>query len=229
MAGPPMHSLIQGIGIELIYSFVIIVSSLMIYYSTKEMYELSSYKGIKYFRQSFLLFAIAYFFKSFIKVLLVYFGTSRIFDINARYIGSLTLFVFMFFGSLAVFYLVYSLMYKKWNGNSETLLGVFYILSLLLSFIIINTKEVWIFIGTGLFIFTVAIFGLFITHKQSKEKKKKSNILIIYTLLFIFWILNIIDVLIQINSSFYQISLYLASIGIFLIILYKVLKKTGSN
>ena len=85
MAGPPIHNLIQGIGTELIYSFVIIVSSLMIYYSTKEMYELSSYKGIKYFRQAFLLFAIAYFFKSFIKILLVYFGTSRILDINIRY------------------------------------------------------------------------------------------------------------------------------------------------
>lgn len=224
-----MHSLIQGIGVELLYSFVIIISSLMIYYSTKEMYELSSYKGIKYFRQSFLLFAIAYFFKSFIKILLVYFETSRILDINVRYIGSLTLFLFMFFGSLAVFYLVYSLMYKKWNGNSDILLGIFYILSLLISFIIINTKEIGVFIGASLFIFAIAIFGLFITHKQSREKKKKSNMLIIYTLLFIFWILNIIDVLIQITSDFYQISLYLASIGIFLAILYKVLKKTGSN
>ena len=224
-----MHSLIQGIGVELIYSFVIIVSSLMIYYSTKEMYELSSYRGIKYFRQSFLLFAIAYLFKSFIKVLLVYFGASRILDINTRYIGSLTLFLFMFFGSLAVFYLVYSLMYKKWNGNSYSLLGVFYVISLLISFIIINTREIGVFIGASLFILAIAIFGLYITHKQSKEKKKKSNMLIIYTLLFIFWILNIINVLIQINSDFYQISLYLASIGIFLTILYKVLKKTGSN
>jgi hypothetical protein len=162
-------------------------------------------------------------------VLLVYFGASRILDINARYVGSLTLFLFMFFGSLAVFYLVYSLMYKKWNGNSYSLLGVFYVISLLISFIIINTREIGVFIGASLFIFAIAIFGLYITHKQSKEKKKKSNMLIIYTLLFIFWILNIINVLIQINSDFYQISLYLASIGIFLTILYKVLKKTGSN
>jgi hypothetical protein len=229
MAGPPMHNLIQGIGTELIYSFVIIVSSLMIYYSTKEMYELSSYKGIKYFRQAFLLFAIAYFFKSFIKILLVYFGTSRILDINIRYMGSITLFVFMFFGSLAVFYLVHSLMCKKWNKKSDILLGVFYIISIVISFIIINTREIWVFIGASLFILAIAIFGLYLTHKQSREKKKKSNMHIIYTLLFLFWILNIIDVLIQISSYFYQISLYLASIGIFLTILYKVLKKTGSN
>ncbi len=223
-----MHSLIQGIGVELIYSFVIIVCSLMIYYSTKEMYELSSYKGIKYFRQSFLLFAIAYFFRSFIKLLLVYSGASRILDINIKYIGSITLFIFMFFGSLAVFYLVYSLMWKKWNNRSNKIIKVFYIISVLISFIIITTQETLVFIITSLFIFAVSIFGLYLTHKQSKEKKKKSSIQIIYTLLFVFWILNIIELLIKFTYM-YQIIIYLSSLGIFLVILYKVLKKTGSN
>ena len=66
------------IGAELIYSFVIIVCSLMVYYATKEMYELSSYKGIKYFRQAFLFFAIAYFFRYFIQFFLVFFNIKDI-------------------------------------------------------------------------------------------------------------------------------------------------------
>lgn len=228
MAGPPIPLLLQGAGIELIYSFVIIVCSLMIYYSTKEMYELSSYKGIKYFRQAFLFFAIAYFFKSFIKMLLVYFGASRIIDINPRFMGSITLFIFMFFGSLAVFYLVYSLMWKKWNGKSAVILGIFYIISVAISFIIITTRQIEIFFGVSLFILAVAIFGIYMTHKQSENKKKKNNIHVIYILLFIFWILNIIEVLIPSFFQFYQILLYLASLGVFLTILYKVLKKSGS-
>lgn len=228
MAGPQIHSLIQSIGTELIYSFVIILSSLMIYFSTKEMYELSAYKGIKYFRYAFLFFAIAYFFKSFIKMLLVYFGASRIIDISYRAIGPITLFLFILFGSLAVFYLVYSLMCKKWAGKSNIILGIFYIISVIISFIIISTREVWVFITASLFILAIAIFGLYITHKQSKNKNRKSNMHIIYTLLFLFWILNIIDVLVNF-SYIYQILLYLASLGIFLAILYKVLKKTGSN
>lgn len=228
MAGPPIHNLIQGIGTELIYSFVIIVSSLMIYYSTKEVYELSAYKGIKYFRISFLLFAIAYFFRSFIKLLLVYFGASRIIDINMRFIGSITLFLFMFFGSLAVFYLVYSLICKKWSEKSGLLLSVFYFLSIILSFIIITTREINIFIVVSVIILAIAIFGIYITHQQSKEKKKKSKMHIIYTLLFVFWILNIVEVLINFGYI-YQIIIYLASLGIFLIILYKVLIKSGSN
>ncbi len=225
---PQIHSLIQSLGVELIYSFVIIIASLMIYHSTKEMYELSAYKGIKYFRISFLLFGVAYFFRSFIKILLVYFGASRIIDINWRFIGSTTLFIFMFFGSLAVFYLVFSLICKKWNEKSGLLLSIFYALSIVLSFIIITTRELEVFIVVSVIILAIAIFGLYITHKQSKEKKKKSNMHIIYTLLFIFWILNIIEVLINF-SYIYQITIYLASLGIFLVILYKVLKKTGSN
>ena len=225
----PVQLLLQGVGIELIYSFVIIVCSLMIYYATKEMYELSSYKGIKYFRQAFLLFAVAYFFKSFIKILLVYFGASRIIDINPRFMGPLTLFIFMFFGSLAVFYLVYSLMWKKWNGKSSIILGIFYVLSIAISFIIITTRQIEVFIGVSLFIFAIAIFGLYITHKQSKGKKRKSNIEIIYTLLFVFWILNMIEVLVPSFLQLYQILLYLASLGVFLTILYKVLKKSGSD
>ena len=56
-----------GMGAELIYSFVIILCSLLIYFETKELYELSSHKGIKYFRRSFLFFGIAYFVRYFIK------------------------------------------------------------------------------------------------------------------------------------------------------------------
>lgn len=230
----PIPLLLQGVGIELIYSFVIIICSLMIYYSTKEMYELSSYKGIKYFRYAFLFFAIAYLFKSFIKFLLVYFGASRIIDINPGFIGIVTLFVFMYFSCLAVFYLVYSLMWKKWNGKSA-ILGIFHILSIAIAFIIITTSQIEILFGVNLFILAIAIFGLYITHKESKtdkeskNKKKGSNIYVIYALLFIFWILNIIEVLIPNFLKFYQLLVYLSSLGVFLTILYKVLKKSGSN
>lgn len=234
MAGPPIHLLLQGVGTELIYSFVIIVCSLMIYYSTKEMYELSSYKGLKYFRYAFLFFAIAYFFKSFIKFLLVYFGASRIIEIDPRFIGILTLFVFMYSSALAVFYLVYSLMWKRLNGRNG-ILGIFHILSILIAFISITTNQIEMLFGVNLFILAIAILGLYINHKESKTnneskgKKKGSNIHVIYALLFIFWILNIIEVLIPSFLQFYQILVYLASLGIFLTILYKVLKKSGSN
>jgi hypothetical protein len=225
---PPMEFFLQGIGIDLIYSFVIIVASLMIYYSTKEMYELSSYKGIKYFRYAFLFFAIAYFFKSFIKILLVYFGVSRIIDINPGIIGLITLFVFMYFSCLAVFYLVYSLMWKKLNGDPWIILSL-HLLSALVCLVIAITRNIWVLLGVNLFVLAIAIFGIFIANEKSKVRKNKNNLYAIYTLLFVFWILNIIEVLIPSFLQFYQILVYLASLGIFLTILYKVLRRSGTN
>lgn len=231
---PILAALLQGIGTELVYSFVIIVCSLMVYHATREMYELSSYKGIKYFRYAFLFFAIAYLFKSFIKFLLVYFGASRIIDITPGFVGMITLFAFMYFSFLSVFYLLYSLIWKRWSGKYG-IIASFHVLSIAIAFITITTTSIAILFGINVFILAIAIFGLIITrkesrtHKESKDKKKGSNMYLIYTLLFVFWIFNIVQVLVPSFLQFSQILVDLASLGIFLTILYKVLKKSGSN
>ncbi len=103
-----------GIGTEIIYSFVIIVCSLMIYFGTRELYELSKHKGIKYFRLSFLFFALAYFFRSFIKIILFYFNKQEIRTI-LPFFGNITLFIFVYFSIIAIFYLIYSVMHKKYK------------------------------------------------------------------------------------------------------------------
>ena len=93
---PPLEFLMPPqMGAELIYSFVIVVCSLMIYYATKEVYELSSYKWIRYFRQAFLFFSLAYFFRYSIKFFLVLFNMKEILDISPRYVGWISLFVFL--------------------------------------------------------------------------------------------------------------------------------------
>ena len=45
--------------VELTFATIIVVASLIIYLRTKELYELSEHKGIKYFRNTFLFFALA--------------------------------------------------------------------------------------------------------------------------------------------------------------------------
>jgi hypothetical protein len=134
----------------------------------------------------------------------------------------------MYFSCIAVFYLVYGLMWKKLNEKSGILL-ISHFLSLLISLVIITTREVEVFLGVSLFILAIAIFGIVIAHRKSKIKKSKNNIYVIYILLFAFWILNIIEILIPSFLQFYQILVYLASLGVFLTILYKVLKKSGTN
>jgi hypothetical protein len=214
-------------GLEVLYSCVIIICSLMIYYATKEMYELSSYKGIKYFRQAFLFFAIAYFFRSFIKLVLIYFNAEGILEFSPRIFGVFTLFIFMYFSFMAIFYLLYSVMWKKWNGNSRKIY-LFHILAFVVSTIIISLRNPFIYLGLNFFLLIIIVFIVYTAYKSTKNKTKGHNLYAVYLLLFIFWILNILNVLIPRFFQNLQLLIYLASSGIFLMILYKVLKKVGN-
>jgi len=213
----------MGIGAEIVYSFAIIVCSLMIYFGTRELYQLSSHKGIKYFRQSFLFFALAYFFRSFIKIILFYFEVASLRTFLPTF-GSMTLFVFMYFSSMAIFYLLYSVMWKKWKSASTIYLFHLAALVVAAAILIFRDPLVYFLINILLFMFIAAT--VYISYKQSK-KKTSHNLYIIYLLLFVFWIFNIIDVLVPNFLQIFQLFIYLISLGIFLAIFYKVIRKAG--
>jgi hypothetical protein len=223
---PFIEQLTIGFGTEIIYSFVIILCSLMIYFGTKELYELSSYGGIKYFRKAFLFFGIAYFFRSFIKFLLSYFNIRRIIDFAPSIFGDLSLLFFMYFSSMAVFYLIYSLMWKRWGDSRKIYL--FHVISLVISVIVILLNSTVVYLWVNILMLLFVIIAFYISNKEQK-KKKKNNLYAIYALLFVFWILNVIDILIPDFFQNVQLFIYTVSIGIFLTILYKVLKRAGSD
>lgn len=232
LAGPHLRNIFGlGFGAELFYSFVIIVCSLMIYFGTKELYELSSYKGIKYFRQAFLFFAIAYFFRSFIKFVIMYFNTSGIIDFSPVIFGAtglITQILFMYFSSMAIFYLLYSVMWKKWSGNSHRIL-IFHSLAAILALISILSRNPLVYLGLNIFLLIIVLFVVYVSYQHTKNKKRGYNLYLIYVLLSIFWILNIVDTLLPRLFQDLQLFIYLASTGVFLLILYRVIKKTGSD
>ncbi|MFA5258932.1 MAG: hypothetical protein WC979_04845 [Candidatus Pacearchaeota archaeon] len=223
---PPIEFLFPPeIGLELLYSFVIIICSLMVYVATKEMYELSSYKGIKYFRQAFLFFAFAYFFRYFLQFCFLLFGKGEFFDLSPRLLGSISTFLFLYFSSMAILYLMYSVMWKKSN-HSMTKIYFFNFVSLIISLTALLFAGREVFFVLNLILLIIVLFSLFIAYKDSKNKSGKS-LYLIYLLLSIFWSLNIIDILIPRFSQVYKLIIYLVSILLFMIILYKVLRKTG--
>lgn len=226
---PVGEMMLGSMGLEIIYSFTIIVCSLMIYFGTKELYELSSYKGIKYLRISFLLFAFAYFFRSFIKIFFRLMDPPSIFNISPVLSQFVSLFIFIYCSSMAIFYLIYSMMWKKW-GKSKKIIYLLHIIALAAASISIafNSAMIYLIINAIILMFIMTIiynsyYGL------GKNTKKKFDLYAIYILLFIFWMLNVLDILVPEFLQTFQLLIYLASLGIFLTILYKVLKKSGPN
>ena len=193
---------------ELIYSFVIIVISLMIYFSTKELYELTDHKGIKYFRFSFLFFAISYFFRSFVKFLILFFNDSSLVIEVYPVLTLVSLFFLMYASSMAIFYLVLSVSWKKWNGYSKE--WIFHVIAILIAFASILLRNTLFVLEIFLILFLFIAVVIYLSSKQ--KKKKRSYLHTIYILLFAFWILNIIDILIPNVFQTFQLLIYFTSI-----------------
>jgi len=220
---PPIQYLFPSeLGTEIIYSFIIILSSLMIFFSTKEIYKLSSYKGLKYFRYAFLFFAIAYFLRYSTIFLLKFLNKFQAIRIPPRSILTLSLFLFMYFSSMAIFYLLYSVMWKKWGPDSKII--IFNMISLIIATIGISFRGIMgsLIINIIFFISTAIILLL------AKRKNDKNGLFVVYLLLFAFFFLNIINTLIPEFLQMYKIIIYLVSIFLFMTILYKVLRKVGN-
>lgn len=202
----------------------------MIYFGTKKIYELSSYKGLKYFRQSFLFFALAYFSRSFIKFFLFYFDASKILNIsrNASYIliSHLTLFIFIYISSIAIFYLAYSLMWKKWRSE-KLILTLLHLIAVLFALVILFSNSIAYYILINIAIIVFVSFCIYSSYNGNKIKKRSHKLYIIYFLLSGFWLLNVIEILIPSYLENFQILIYISSLTLFLIMLYKVLKKAG--
>jgi hypothetical protein len=215
----PMNEVMRaGLGMEIIYSFIIILLALMIYFGTKKIYNLSSHKGIKYFRLSFLFFAIAYFCRSFIKFIISIFNSGHIWNFAHKLFGLISLALLIYFSTLAIFYLAYSIFWKKANKNFIYYIHIIAAAIAILSLITMNPLF-HLVIQVGLFILIAAV--AYLAHKR------KTNMYRIYILIFIFWIINVLDILIPNVFRGAQLAIYLASIAVFALVTYKVLRKVG--
>jgi hypothetical protein len=221
------NMLIANIGTEVLYSFIIIVCSLMIYFGTKELYEISRHRGIKFFRLTFLFFALAYFSRSFIKMIILYSNSSSILSVSPLLfnpiIGKLSLFFFVYLSTMAIFFLLYSIKCKKWENFPNTIILMHAIAILVSLFVIITQNGIFYLI-----INTIIFLSVLLAAYTSKDRKQKTGIHAIYSLLSFFWILNTIDLILPEFFQTTQILVYLASSSIFMLILYKTLKKTGN-
>lgn len=222
---PPMPLMHAGFVIEVFYSFIIIVSALLIYFSTRDIYKLSSHKGIKYFRNAFLFFAIAFFFRFVIKFIISLFSVPRFF-IHSPAVSAVTLFVFIYASTIAMFYLLYSVMWKKVPKKYENIYAL-HLVAIFISALSISTQNVLVLLLLQAIIFLFIAAESYRSYRKSR-KKGVLNLYAVYMLLFVFWIFNILDILVPDVFRPTQLIIYVISAGLFLLILYKVLRKTGS-
>jgi len=143
-------------------------------------------------------------------------------------VSDATMFIFIYASCMAVFYLLYSVMWKDWDGNSKKIY-IFHGIAVLMAFLIVLLNNIYLSLLIQLLLFASLAIITLVSYIKSKNKKRKHNLYVIYLLLFLFLVMNVIGILIPNFFQTFHIIVYLASISIFLIILYKVLRKTGSD
>ena len=217
---------------EIIFTIIIITLCILIYTRTKEMYQLSKYKGIKYFRITFLLFALTYL--SRFLFVIIYLGY-RLTETHLR-LGFImhytTIIPLSILSTLALLYLAYSTIWKRLAYNQ------FIIFALAYAFVVtIVTTTLQSITSLILLQLPILLFA-FIQLRKSKHAKKtktqikttNNNIHTMYSLLAVFWILSFFVIRIprihitMILPLWAKIILQLLAIGSFAIIYYKVLK-----
>jgi len=182
---PPFHLIDPTrLVVEIGYTLIIVFLCFSIYYKTRDLYDLTKYEGIKYFRITFLFFGLAFLFR-FISVFVMIMGMT--FDIEfSRYLFRVFPLVFNgYFSTMGILSLTYSMIWKELQ--IKHILIVSNVIAIIISGIAFFSRSMEILIEAQavLLIFTIIMAIYFYS-----RSRKISQLYILYVLFFLFWLVN---------------------------------------
>lgn len=206
-------------GLEALHSGLVALICLVIYLKTRDLQKLSSHEGVKYFRLTFLFFGIASLLKLLTRHLAIsFFFYPGLLDVS-MWVLALGVLCITYTHTMAAFFLLYSISWRNQESERKLKPWMLHIIALTVSSLIILTNASALYI---IFQVSIVAYSIGIIHTKFKSGKK-SQMLVIYEWLLVFWMLNLLDTTLAI-VSFWQAVIYGISFTIFLVILYKVWK-----
>ncbi len=213
MSMPP-HFNPAFLGIEFVYSAIVVFLCIFVYLKTKEMYALTKYKGIQYFRIAFLFFGLAYA-SRFIFYIIQFSIISFDIFVPRKILFPASFALVSYFSTIALAFLVYSTFWKRLNYKHFILFSnVIALIVVLISHLTRSPLMV------ALVQLPILGFVLFVNYR-----KKKNHTKYLYLLLSLFWILNLLVIHSRRLIPFeWKIVLQVLSIGVFAYLIYRVVK-----
>ena len=207
--------------VELAFSALVIVLCLMIFFRTKELYRLTKHKGISYFRYTFLFFALAFLFRFAFHLFSI---SGMVFDFRfpRQIFGPLPLLFTSYFSTVAILYLLMSLLWK--SVNTEHFLAATHVVALSVAVLAFLFRLAPVICLIQLIIIVAT---LVLAYVKSRHSKGFSRLFMIYALLFVGWVANVF-----VMSPGWRIPFgvnavsYVISAAVFGVIFYKVYRWT---
>ena len=208
--------------IEFAYFLAIFLLCISIYFQTRKMDSFSFHRGIRYFKNAFLYFSMIYLFRFMVLDLKLLNGII-VPDLEIA-IRSFGLFLVIYFSLLAIFSLISSFSWRKYEFISDNRLNL---LSLFLSCVVFYLKLPSILLIVG---FAIALFLILKAYDSSRKKNRIfSPLFIIYTLLLFFILFDLVPITQELIPFEFRILGYVGSILVFLYINIKVMKVLDSG
>jgi hypothetical protein len=216
--------------IKIFYGLIVGIICLIIVGISHRLYHLSSYEGIRYFRNAFLFFGIAF-------IIRYVFGGFAHFEIISSDFTPLIIILFEFFLIMAGFFLIYSLIWKRIEGpkgSFSSILNSRILIFYVMAFIVTILDYLW---GSYYFLFIsqviVFVCATAMSYINYSRNGKKRGFLKFYLLAMILalvaWIVN------AVTAAFFNwertalIYVYTLNIIIFIVFLYGILRITRKS
>lgn len=184
---PPYH-LIEPtrLLVELSYTLIVVFLCFRIFYKTKEIYDLTKYEGVKYFRITFLFFGLAFLFR-FLSVFVMLMGMTFDLDISMYLFRIFPLAFNGYFSTMAILSLTYSMIWE--DIQIKHILVVSNAIALIISAIaFFSMSHILMIVAQAVLLIFAIIMAIYVYSRS----KKISRIFMLYILFILFWILNLL-------------------------------------
>ncbi|MBN2567678.1 hypothetical protein JXB02_06375 [Candidatus Woesearchaeota archaeon] len=220
MPGPMMHDPL-ALSMDLVYTAIIFVLSIVIFLRTHELYDLTKHKGIGYLRQAFLLFGLAYAFRFLFRLISVTGLQHELY--LPRQLFHPTMFAVMgVLSTLALFYLAYSTGRFRMRHGHFLMLSVG--VSVAVSAIAFLTRSPFLVFLFELALVVAMIVGIMV---KGDDGHRRSHARPLYLLIALFWLLNLVVIgPLRWVPAWAEAILFALSLGVFFVIYSRVHKWT---
>lgn len=215
--------------LKLAYGMIITIICLIIVLKTNRLFKLSMHKGIRYFRNAFFFYGIGFVIRYFLGAVFAY-GY-----LPLDYAPAINI-VFEFFLIMAGFFLLYSLLWKKFEPFSgadyrsslfNSYIAIFYLITIIIVFMDYLWRINYLMFFSQIILFA---FATIISFVNCKNKGKKRKFLKFYfaamVLSLVAWTLNFLAAVYFEWNKALLANIYTINIVIFLLFLYGIVRVT---
>ena len=205
--------------IKVAYALMVTLICMIIVLKTDKLFRLSSHEGIRYFRNAFLFYGLAFMVRYFFGVVFAGFASYNFF-----------IAIFEYFMVLAGFFLLYSLIWKKFNTSYSSLFNFRIFVFYLMAMVIVLLDNLFVTYNfmfySQIILFFYASLIAYSNYVKNPKRKFLKFYFVAMVLELITWILNLLAANLFSFNRMVLLNIGIINVITFLLILYGIIRVT---